>query len=204
VKCRNAIPKAARSGAGGNTSYKIGGDAVGENGKKEASKEKKRPALSSKERLFCHFVAELGNIREAAARAGYGSLLAGIRAAELLERPEIRREIARRRKWRGARETVETAIAGLTRIALGENNDGAGLAFAEEAPDKEALAGLDLFGVAEVKRQKGGVEVRFYDRLKALEALLAWGKSQGGESAGKRDLYAALEKSAAALRDRDD
>jgi hypothetical protein len=177
---------------------------VGENGKRDAPREKERPGLSSKERLFCHFVAELGNIREAAVRAGYGGLLAGIRAAELLERPEIRREISRRRKWRGARETVDTAIAGLVRIALGANNDGAGLAFADEAPDGETLSGLDLFGVAEVKRQKGGVEVRFYDRLKALEALLAWGKSQGGDNAGKRDLYAALEKSAAALRDRDD
>ena len=37
----------------------------------------------------------------------------------------------------------------------------------------QALEELDLFQVAELRRGKNGVEVKFFDRIKALEALAA-------------------------------
>ena len=44
--------------------------------------------------------------------------------------------------------------------------------FADELPPPDVIERLDLFNVSEIKRVKGGgVEVRLFDRLKALEKL---------------------------------
>ena len=46
------------------------------------------------------------------------------------------------------------------------------LAFADELPPQEELDRLDLYNVAEIKRVRGGgVEVKVFDRIKALEKL---------------------------------
>lgn len=59
--------------------------------------------------------------------------------------------------------------AGLAKLAFGDIADAVRLLMLEETPD--AAAGLDLFNVAELKRGKGGFEVKFFDRFRALEAL---------------------------------
>ena len=57
---------------------------------------------------------------------------------------------------------------------------------------------LDLFNIAEIKRPKtGGLEIKFFDRIKALEKLGDILDSAENDSA--RPFYNALEKSAAAL-----
>ena len=61
---------------------------------------------------------------------------------------------------------------GLSRLAFGSINDAAALLFAEE-PTREEVLSADLFNVAEIKKVKGGgVEMKFYDRQKALEKLV--------------------------------
>ena len=57
---------------------------------------------------------------------------------------------------------------------------------------------LDLFNVAEIKKQKGGgIEIKFFDRIKALEKL---GEiSVTGEQESGQSFYEALEKSASSL-----
>lgn len=92
------------------------------------------------------------------------------------------------------------AVDGLRRLAFGTANDAVRLVMAEEQPSPEELARLDLFCVSEIKRQKGAVEVRFFDRLKALEALLEWSRAGERDGGKTESLYAALEKSAAALK----
>ena len=68
-------------------------------------------------------------------------------------------------------------------------SDAVRLMFAQD-PDAEQLRGLDLFNVAEIKRPKdGALEIRFFDRIKALEKL----ESAGTEEKNRvSDFYTAL------------
>ncbi len=91
-------------------------------------------------------------------------------------------------KEKSINEIVEE---GYKKIAFGDISDAVKLAFAEDCPQN--LSKLDLFSVSELKRAKGGgLELKFYDRLKALECL-----SQLGSGNERIDLsfYQALEKS---------
>lgn len=83
------------------------------------------------------------------------------------------------------------AKSGYERIAFGGVNDAVRLLF-EDDPDPESLRDLDLYNVAEMKRVKGGVEIRFYDRMKALECLREL-EEKGAESS---PLYLALKECA--------
>ncbi len=84
------------------------------------------------------------------------------------------------------------AVEGLRKLAFGKCNDAVKLVFAEEVPSMQTLARMDLFNVASISRDKGGgVEVRFFDRQKALERLYEYAHaSQEGASA--RSLLQAL------------
>ena len=55
----------------------------------------------------------------------------------------------------------------------------------------------DLFGVSEIKSGKNGVEVKFADRLRALELL--WEIAKEETPAGESPIYQALLMSAKAL-----
>lgn len=60
---------------------------------------------------------------------------------------------------------------------------------------REELNKMDLFNVSEIKRQKGGtIEIKFFDRLKALEKLSEIGGAE--DSQVSTSLYSAIEKSA--------
>lgn len=62
-------------------------------------------------------------------------------------------------------------IEELRRLVKSRNNDAVKLAFLE-AGDAAAIKRLDLRGVTELKRsEKGCFEVKFIDRLKAMELL---------------------------------
>lgn len=66
----------------------------------------------------------------------------------------------------------QDALRRLAQLAFGKANDCVRLAL-EERPDLEAL---DLSLLSEVKRsEKGAVEVRLVDRIRALERLLEAG-----------------------------
>lgn len=90
--------------------------------------------------------------------------------------------------------------SGLERIAFGGVNDAVSLLFQTE-PDPEELRRLDLYSVAEIRRMKdGGIEIKFYDRMKALECLRQMEES----GAGRSPLYRALEECARAQREEKD
>ncbi len=62
---------------------------------------------------------------------------------------------------------------------------------------------MDLYNISDIKRKKGGdIEIKFFDRLKALERLQQLSCQQ--DSDGTDSLFSAIEKSAAALRDESD
>lgn len=61
---------------------------------------------------------------------------------------------------------------------------------------------MELFNIAEIKRPKGGgIEIKFFDRLKALERLADMTADEATDSA--LPFYRALENSANAIRKSD-
>lgn len=142
-------------------------------------------------RKFCSCYARLCSITEAARRAGFPEESAYEEGVKTLSMPRYRRLIQRL-----CRDTpLEPATlvrAGLERLAFGAANDAAYLVCAEEFPSPQQLASLDLYNVAELKRVKGGgVEVKFFDRQRALERLYTL--ASGAESAAaQQQLFAAI------------
>lgn len=89
---------------------------------------------------------------------------------------------------------------GFEELAFGSVTDAVRLLF-EEDISKAALDEMNLFNVAEIKRMKGGgMEIKFVDRLKALQCLEQLTLE---ESSDGFDFYRALENSAALLRGED-
>ena len=61
------------------------------------------------------------------------------------------------------------------------------------------IESLDLFNIAEIKKKKGGdIELKFFDRLKALEKLQNISCESDSED---NSFYSAIEKGASALRE---
>lgn len=151
--------------------------------------------LSQKEQLFCKLYSKTRNAKEAAARAGYTIFLERT-AEKLLERPEIKAAIKRADKEKQA-STAEIC-AGLRRLAFGSGNDAVKLLYSLDEMDDEQINSLDLFNVSDIKKPKGGgVEIKFFDRQKALEKLFVICCEQKEEEI--MPFYEALEKSAKAL-----
>lgn len=101
-----------------------------------------------------------------------------------------------RRKKLTQRDVTE----GLRRLAFGEIQDAVTLLFESDENILSSLPRLDLFNVSEIKRQKGGgMEIKFFDRLKALERLGDVLDTDSGQKAVS--FYDALEKSAAGIKE---
>ena len=119
---------------------------------------------------FCRWFLLLGNPTEAALRAGSPHDSAEADGITWLHTPACRRILAKL-----AQEPPlplnALVTAGLARLAFGNANDAAKLAFSESVSD-ETLRTLDLFHVTGIKRDKNGVEIKFADRLAAMEKLL--------------------------------
>lgn len=102
---------------------------------------------------------------------------------------ERRDEMARRKKT--LQEQIEQ---GLLDIALGSVSDAVSLLFMTEEEALQKLPKMKLMNVSEIKRPKcGGTEIKFFDRLKALERLT---QNNEGATDGSLSFYEALEKSA--------
>lgn len=152
-----------------------------------------KKTLTSKELLFCAYVRAGLTPREAAAKSGY--VFAEKSSLGLMERKEIRREI---KNSLFSDSGEESALLGYKRLAYGCNSDAFWLLFCEE-PTKRDIEKMDLFGVSEIKRPKGGgLEIKFFDRFKALEKL---DRQNEKESSDARSFYEAIEKSAEAISD---
>jgi hypothetical protein len=118
---------------------------------------------------FCCNYVSLGSVDEAAVRAGFPRENALSEGIELLKTDECRQIIGQLRLVLADSGNVS---AGLKRLAFGSCSDAVYLLFADELPPAELIGKLDLFNISEIKRVKGGgVEVKFFDRMKALEKL---------------------------------
>lgn len=90
------------------------------------------------------------------------------------------------------REDIEK---GYEKIAFGSIGDAVKLLFMEELKPKEAKK-LDLFTVAEIKKPKGGgMEIKFFDRIKALQCL----ENISRQDSSPSSFYEAILKGAEAI-----
>ncbi len=150
--------------------------------------------LTSKEKLFCTYCSLGLSAREAAAKSGYAfGEKSGLR---LLRKKEIKKEIRGLIKQRRDRET-DIAL-GCERLAFGCVSDAVYLMFADEVSRQE-IEEMDLFNISEIKRKKGGdIEIKFFDRLKAMEMLDGLSSPKG--SPRTSSVFSAIEKGAKAIR----
>ena len=156
-----------------------------------------KKSLSKKEKLFCLNYAFTPNGRDAAKKSGY-SMNPQAAAAKLLSRRDITDEIAALTK--ANRPCRNEAAAGYRRLAFGSVADALSLIFCEDPPTREQLEEMDLFSISEIKRPKGGgLEIKFFDRLKPLERLAEMSTDE--ETDGALGFYQALENSAQAIKE---
>jgi len=147
-------------------------------------------SLTKKEKDFCRFYVTLQNSREAASNAGYG-MLSRLAGEKLLMKKEVKDEIARLNKLN---EDLSCAKQGFRRLAFGSVADAIRLIDGE----RDNLDSMDLFMVSDIKLVKGGgMEVKFYDRQKALESLASLEQMTSAD--GSLPIYRALENSARAI-----
>lgn len=148
--------------------------------------------LTKKELDFCRIYVRLRNPKESAIRAGF-EILPEYRAISLLSKKEIRRKITELQKEVTADENLISA--GLQRLAFGSCGDAVKLILSVNQDTSPDIDNLDLFNVSEIKFTCGkGMEIKFFDRLKALEKLSEI--SQNGKETGALSFYEALERSA--------
>ncbi len=109
----------------------------------------------------------------------------------------VRRRLEKMRSAAAGELRREDVLRRLAQLAFGRANDAARLALSPKEADPGAL---DLSAVAELKvTDKGGVEVKLVDRVRALETLYGLLDEHGG--GGAEELYRALEDAAGQLEE---
>ncbi len=147
--------------------------------------------LTQKRKAFCCNYVLLGNVAEAAIRAGFSSDTALLDGVECLQSAECKKLIS---QLRDVLSDSGNVVSGLKRLAFGSCTDAVYLVFADELPPAHVISGLDLFNVSEIKRVKGGgVEVKLFDRQKALEKLFEF-ENTCSDRGNAESLIAALIK----------
>jgi len=125
--------------------------------------------LTPKEKAFCFYYLGSGDAVKAVKSAGYKKNFEN-RARELLSRADVREELLALCKLNSA-SSREFARCGFERLAFGSISDAVSLLYLEK-PTRKELQEMDLFCISEIKKPKdGSVEIKFFDRLKALQQL---------------------------------
>ena len=135
---------------------------------------------------FCRRYLQCMDPELATAAAGCGD---GYR---MLERKNVCRRLEQMREAAAGQVCREDAVRRLAQLAFGRVNDAARLALHSGEADLETL---DLSAVAELKvTDKGGVEIKLIDRIRALEVLCGLLSEEKAEGAG--ELYRVLADAA--------
>lgn len=139
----------------------------------------------SRRQTFCQAYLQTMNPQRAARAAGCRDGFSTLEVRQVQKRLDQMRETA------AAQICREDVLRQMAQLAFGPVNDAVRLALEGKQANLEQL---DLSAVAEFKvTDKGGVEVRFVDRLRALDALREMLEEKGG---GAQELYQALAEAA--------
>ena len=112
---------------------------------------------------------------------------------KLLSKERIKARIEELTLQKTRRQEVE---AGLRRLAFGDLSDVIRLITAESVGELEPEK-MDLMLISELKYSKNGVEVKLFDRIKALGKLVELAEATA--ESGEEGFFEALNKSAATL-----
>lgn len=152
--------------------------------------------LLLKEKLFCYYYLKLQNYKEAAIKADYKHILAESIGAKLLQKKEILDYIKLLKGQDFIKGGLDNVKSGLERLAFGSICDSIKLILSGEGIDFNKIDTMDFFQISEIKKPKDGCfEIKFFDRLKALESLskLYQNNIEDNQS---NSFFSALEKSA--------
>ena len=95
----------------------------------------------------------------------------------------------------GKKVTQKEVVDGYRRLAFGDIQSAVKLLYESDEDVLANLSSYDLFNVSEIKRAKGGgMEIKFFDRLKALERLNELAQKSEKKLTGS--IFEALEESA--------
>ncbi|MBE6793689.1 MAG: terminase small subunit [Ruminococcaceae bacterium] len=156
----------------------------------------KKKSLSSKEKEFCRLYLSYADPGAAAEGAGFEGDFLKIGNA-LLSRDEVSEEIERLCNVQ-KKSMAKMAAVGYQKLAFGSIADAVSLLY-KEKPCLEELRKMDLFSISEIKRPKdGSVEIKFFDRMKALEKL-----SENEQGDGAHGFYEAICRSAKILSEKE-
>ena len=139
---------------------------------------------------FCCAYVKLGNINEAAITAGCAPEDALQWGTEILRKKKYRQLIFQLRTVFSG-EIRDQVMCGLERLAFGSSADAVRLVLSEECPEEHELREMNLYNITEIKRVKGGgVEIKLFDRQKALERLMEYAGNADQRAAAKSLLNA--------------
>lgn len=155
----------------------------------------KQSKLTKKQENFCAAYVLTANAAEAARIAGYPRLRREITAIRLMSDSKIKKRISQLSAQQKKDAAKDAAIKALLRAATCPVSDAVRLLATDDEELKTAAEETDLFCISEIKRQKGGTEIKFIDRIKALEAVCRLiGDADG--SVGAAELIKAVTESA--------
>lgn len=147
--------------------------------------------MTKKEDKFCCYYSSNGNVRLSATMAGYVNNPEQV-GLQLLMRGDIANKVNEYRNTR-LNNLKFMALIGYERLAFGNISDCIQLLYMDK-PDLKTLENMDLFMISEIKKPKdGSMEIKFFDRVKALEKLC---EVQQNSQENSVPFYKALENSA--------
>ncbi|MBQ8378175.1 MAG: terminase small subunit [Oscillospiraceae bacterium] len=141
--------------------------------KTEQHKKERTTIISQSEikNLFALFYASGKNVKESALLAGLSEENAEREGLKLLKLRSTQKLIKRYRENSFSDE--DAVKCGLSRLAFGEINDIMEVLLSDEPIGLHRLFKMNFFQISEVKKVKGGgIEVKLFDRQKAMEKLL--------------------------------
>ena len=155
----------------------------------------KKKEMTEREKYFCYHYINTGNTKQAAILAGY-RIEPEKKGIKLLSSEKIQKEIERLYNDK-KRNLIYKACVGYERLAFGNISDAIRLIYSDSF-DSKTLEQMDLFNVAEIKRPKdGAMEIKFFDRLRALEKLE---QSDANHQGDINPFYYALEQGMKTLK----
>lgn len=155
--------------------------------------------LNNREKLFCIHYAYSADIKRSAQNAGYKKNPQK-KGEKLLLRESI---VSKVRELISERRKLYSMLAqiGYEKLAFSSVADAVSLLYMDK-PDEKQLKDMDLFMISEIKRPKdGAMEIKFFDRLKALDKLR---ESKESEDLSCDSLMQALSLGAKNLGEQDD
>lgn len=138
---------------------------------------------SARRKAFCRAYLRTLDPQRAAAEAGVEDGWA------LLRDQDVQKKLTQMREGLADQIRREDAVRRLAELAFGRANDGAALALAPPE-ERRDIGALDLSAVSELKVTDKGVEIKFLDRVRALEVLCELLEDDSGGAAA---FFQALE-----------